>query len=1136
MPSYPDTAGQAPSSPRNESSVTASALVQRRIVVATSVGIIVVMLCSLAAFLWHERQLALDETGNRAMRRAQRMAQDLKQSLTVAQAVIGQVDAQLPPSDEASVQPAAQPWSNAFDSLLSALPLPFGLHAIGTKGNAITIVGMLGETPTGIHPHQHPPSEALVTAQWSLSETNSAEKASIIPLVWKAAPNGRGVAAYGVDLPLSAVIDWLDRDRMETDDRASLFWMNADGTATLLARAPHVATDLGKRVRAPWVDAAQRASSGVLDQLSVLDGMPRLAAFQRLDDPAGALVLVYGAGTHNALAPWRDNLPYFLAMALALTAAMAYGAWRLNRSLRALTQSQRHFQLVLDSGNVWDWDIGKDSVRYAHKFVADLGYPLMPEAQMAKAVFDAMMPEDRNNLRAALLAHIKEKKPFTLVFRCKDAQGNLRWFDTKGQAFWDVNGRAQYMAGTAFEITERIALEERQRQTLQRLDAVANASSVLFWTSHLSGEVNWVNQRSLAFIGNTVEQSLGHGWMQAVHPEDAPKRTAFLATLETPRDNLTIEYRLRNAAGEFRWIMEQCLPLLDADQHTTGFIGSCVDITELRQAEGVVRQRGAMLEAMFDVMQDLLFVIDQEGRFVNFHGAKDERLIAPPEVFLGKRFHEVLPAPIANLLSDRMCQAAANGLQEFEYQLTLADGDHHFDARMAQLPGSEQFMVLTRDITERETLKKQRARLERFLILQLHLANRFINHPLDTIDCEIDRALGDIGEFVQADRAYIFKYNMQAFTADNTHEWCAPGIEPAIAQLQGLSMDLIPDWLEAHKKQQAFWVDDVQALPEGSLRDLLEPQSIRSLITLPMTSAQGLIGVVGFDSVRKHHSYDQQEISLLQLFAEMLVNVQERKQAEAKLRELADELEIRVKDRTLQLGASVKRLSQANRELESFAYSVSHDLKSPLRGMEGFAALLIEEHAAEFSDQARNYLERIQAATQHMGRLINDLLIYARIEQLEQGLIRLPLEPVVFEVVKGMRNEIDAKGAEAHLNIDPEIAALAHPQGLAMVLRNLIDNALKFAQHGKPPHINIRAMYMGPLVRLSVADDGQGFDMRYHDRIFAIFQRLHRSDEAPGTGIGLAMVHKAVERMDGRIWADSKPGQGATFHIELPRA
>jgi signal transduction histidine kinase len=116
------------------------------------------------------------------------------------------------------------------------------------------------------------------------------------------------------------------------------------------------------------------------------------------------------------------------------------------------------------------------------------------------------------------------------------------------------------------------------------------------------------------------------------------------------------------------------------------------------------------------------------------------------------------------------------------------------------------------------------------------------------------------------------------------------------------------------------------------------------------------------------------------------------------------------------------------------------------------------------------------------------------------------------------------------------VTALAHPQGLAMALRNLIDNAIKFTPPGTAPDITLSASSANGRTRLCVKDQGQGFDMRYHDRIFAIFQRLHRPEAIPGTGIGLAMVAKAVQRMNGRIWADSKPGEGAKFHIELPSA
>ena len=329
---------------------------------------------------------------------------------------------------------------------------------------------------------------------------------------------------------------------------------------------------------------------------------------------------------------------------------------------------------------------------------------------------------------------------------------------------------------------------------------------------------------------------------------------------------------------------------------------------------------------------------------------------------------------------------------------------------------------------------------------------------------------------------------------------------------------------------------DVQALPPGPLRDVLEPQGIQSLIALPMNANEQLLGFVGFDSVFTTHIYTPEEVALLKLFAEILVNVLGRQQTEDRLHQLTNELEQRVAERTRQLNGSVKRLRQANRELESFAYSVSHDLKSPVRNVEGFTALLLEDHGASLGGEVRDYLLRIQRSAHHMARLINDLLAYARIEQMDSLLDALSLAQTVHDVVEGQRHDIDASGGTVAVSVDKGLSVRAHPQGLSMVLRNLIDNALKFTRPGVPPEIHISATTAGDKVHLSVQDRGQGFDMKHHDRIFAIFQRLHRPDEVSGTGIGLAMVHKAVERMDGRIWAESTPGQGAVFHIELPRA
>jgi signal transduction histidine kinase len=310
---------------------------------------------------------------------------------------------------------------------------------------------------------------------------------------------------------------------------------------------------------------------------------------------------------------------------------------------------------------------------------------------------------------------------------------------------------------------------------------------------------------------------------------------------------------------------------------------------------------------------------------------------------------------------------------------------------------------------------------------------------------------------------------------------------------------------------------------------------IRGLLTLPLMNGDACLGFVGLDSVHHAREYGSEEITLLELFAQMLVNLRLRAQAAAKVHEMTEQLEQKVEERTQQLHESVQRLQTVNRELESFTYSASHDLRTPLRGIEGFSALLLEEHAAQLDEQGREYLGRIQRATLHMSRLVSDLLAYSRLQQMTEQIEPVALAACVREVTAPFRDELETRQGVLTVQMPDDLRVQADAKGLAIALRNLIDNALKFTPAGQAPRIGIEAQARGERVLLSVSDQGIGFDMKHHERIFGMFQRLHRQDQIPGTGIGLALVQKAVERMGGHIRAESAPGQGATFHIELPR-
>jgi PAS domain S-box-containing protein len=804
---------------------------------------------------------------------------------------------------------------------------------------------------------------------------------------------------------------------------------------------------------------------------------------------------------------------------------------------RALARSELRFRLAAQHGQVWEWDMNDPLAAPGEEIFAALGHPAPTASAPARPVSDLVHPQDLETWHRALRRFLKGEADYRVELRARHVTGDYRWFEVRGSGQRNSAGRVTYMAGTVFDITDRKALEEAQRQTLKHLDTVANASPALAWTVDEHGRPDWLNQAWLAFTGRPTDSGHEDLWLADLHPEDLAHRSqAFSRGFDT-REPYSVEYRMRRRDGVYRWLLEQGTPRHDADGRFIGFIGSCLDVSEQRQAEATASERSAMLEQVFGVLQDMLFVVDTEERFVHFRAGRQDTLLRPPEEFLGQKVGDVMPADITTRLREAMARAREHGLQEMDYRLDLPDASHHFNARLAWLPGGGQCMFLVRDTTAQQQDVQERERLNRFVLLLFRLATRFINLPVQQMDQAIDEALGDLGRFVSADRAYLFDYDFEGRTSSNTHEWCADGIAPEKPHLQNLPLDWDPGWVAAHQRGEMVYVSDVEHMPEGALRDVLLPQGIRSLMTLPLFSQGVCLGYVGLDSVRSTHVYDQEEVTLLQLFAQMLVNVQERGRAQEQLRELTEQLEQKVQERTQQLKDSVQTLQTVNRELESFTYSASHDLRTPLRGIEGFSALLLEEHAGQLNVQGREYLQRIQRATLHMSRLVSDLLTYSRLQQMTERIEPVALAACVREVVTAFHDELEARQGALAVDIPEALQVQADPRGLAIALRNLIDNALKFTPAHQAPDIRIGALAaVDGKVRLSVSDQGVGFDMRYHDRIFGMFQRLHRQDQIPGTGIGLALVHKAVERMGGQICAESAPGRGATFHIDLPAA
>lgn len=405
--------------------------------------------------------------------------------------------------------------------------------------------------------------------------------------------------------------------------------------------------------------------------------------------------------------------------------------------------------------------------------------------------------------------------------------------------------------------------------------------------------------------------------------------------------------------------------------------------------------------------------------------------------------------------------------------------------------------------------------LQRILMM---IASKYINISLEEVESAIQESLGELGRFVNADRVYIFDYDFKNQVCNNTYEWCEDGIEAQISELQGVPIDVIPWWTEAHFQNKTLFIPDVFELPEDDgVRQILEPQDIKSLMTLPMFNNGELTGFLGFDSVKEHHFYTEKEEVLLQVFSDMLVNVTNRKKLEQEL--------IRAKNRA----------EESDRLKTSFLSNMSHEIRTPMNGILGFAGLLKE---TEFSDEEHNeYIGIIEKSGQRMLNIINDIV---NISQIESGQAKVEISEIdvskeLSKLYSTYKEDAENKGIDLLYNGDlfrKEIIK-TDAEKLLSVISNLLSNAIKFTHEGS---ISFGFDKVNDSLQFYVKDTGEGITPMQRELIFERFRQGNESlaRKYEGAGLGLSISKAYIQLLGGEIWVDSEVGKGSKFYFTVP--
>lgn len=371
-------------------------------------------------------------------------------------------------------------------------------------------------------------------------------------------------------------------------------------------------------------------------------------------------------------------------------------------------------------------------------------------------------------------------------------------------------------------------------------------------------------------------------------------------------------------------------------------------------------------------------------------------------------------------------------------------------------------------------------------------------------------------ELLRVPRAIVNLFDLEAGVV----EWLAASGRRQTRVGPGVrySLSLMGD-VEALKRGEPQ-VIDTHALPPGPDRDALLASGIERYMAVPMIAGGQLIGAVSFGGAPGPFAEDQVRVAR-EVATQLAIAVNQARLYE-RVQKHSEELEARVRERTAEL-------ELANRELDAFSSSVSHDLRAPLRAMDGYARMLEEDNAAQLDAEGRQRLQVIRDGSRQMGRLIDDLLAFSRLGRQALNKAPVDMDALVADSLAGLGDL-----GHARISITPLPPAPADRALLKQVWANLLSNAVKYSAKREAPEIAVSGSRDGGEIVYAVRDNGAGFDMRYANRLFVVFQRLHHPSDFPGTGVGLANVQRIVVRHGGRVWAEGEPGRGATFYFSLP--
>lgn len=790
---------------------------------------------------------------------------------------------------------------------------------------------------------------------------------------------------------------------------------------------------------------------------------------------------------------------------------------------RLLTENIKDVVWILDSETL-RFRYVSPSVKRLHGFTAE---------EVLQNPFDqGFSEEDAENLRNMIRNRVtafqsgrEEPDKFysdDIQQLCKD--GSSIWTEEVTTFYTNPENGHVEILGVSRDISSRKRAEEALLISEKRFRGLAESSQDYIMLYDRECRHVYENPAALKFFGDTEADIIGKTYLEAGFDKNLSEKwekdvNEVFASGET-RQRL-LEWDGGDGLSILDWRLS---PVFDQNNNVELVLGISRDITDLKKTEKALQRSEEQYRVLTENIKDVVWIIDTETFFYRYispsveklSGFTAEEILQKPVDFAFKQedadnFKKTIQKRAEALVSG---EEAPNRFYIDEMEQPCKDGSMVWTEAVTtyyfnSVNGHVEIRGVSRDISER---KQYEATLRES---EIYFRQLYEQAPLGYQSLDIDGKIIEVnqawleqlgyrredvigrsfGDFLVEGQVPLFKNNFSRFKSSGTAH-----VTFDLVRNDHSTVTYQIDGSVRHDKWGNF--KQTQCI----LTDLTERRKAENKLLAVQEELQRLLAVS-----------DQSRLALLSV-------IEDHKTMEEQILKLNTELEQRVLDRTAQLEV-------ANKELEAFAYSVSHDLRAPLRAMDGFSSALIMDYESKLDEQGRHYLARIKEASQRMGQLIEDLLNLSRVTRRSFNRERVDLSALVSEVSRELQANEPERNAVIEIEEGIFVQADNHLIRIAMV--NLLDNAFKFTAKQKETQIKFGIKKIDDKIVFFVSDNGVGFNMEYAGKLFSPFQRLHTMKDFPGTGVGLVTVQRIIARHGGRIWTEAKEGQGAVFYFTL---